>query len=421
MLKRFAVGAKNLRTNLSYTRPNFFCTKTTGNSSNDKNSKDDDSESQLNNLKFPLLLSTIALGTYFFYSRNTDSKGKNSSKELTRNKVEGRVDTLQYPANNPIEDRFAYHSFSSVDGFTAIVFDGHGGSQVAEFAHKTLHLYLDNHQKVCQENNKELNDDLVKDSINAAFTQVENEFLEMARAGYELGFGKFAGVGACCLCAVVLNNKLYVANSGDCRGIVLRKSDKQDGSNYEFVKLNANQNANSKKIQKYLREKFPNEKDIVVCKRPPNEGCYVKGRLQPARSFGDLRLKYAEFNNPNKLSSDLGFRPPIKNYSGGYIEYIPEIRVFDQQPNDTGFLLASDGLWDEMNFKTATNYLVGDANKARTGKKYCEKLMLEALEHAADESPMDLNELKNLRLGARRSYHDDITLVYVDLKNQVIS
>lgn len=82
-----------------------------------------------------------------------------------------------------------------------------------------------------------------------------------------------------------------------------------------------------------------------------------------------------------------------------------------------GFLLASDGLWDEMNFKTATNYMIAD-NKIRTPKKYVAKLMQEGLEHAADTCSLDLEGLKNLRLGARRSYHDDITLVYVDLKKQ---
>lgn len=60
-----------------------------------------------------------------------------------RNKVEDRTATLQYSANNPLEDRFAIHSFKNVEGFTAIVFDGHAGWQVAEYASKTLHLRLD--------------------------------------------------------------------------------------------------------------------------------------------------------------------------------------------------------------------------------------------------------------------------------------
>ena len=38
------------------------------------------------------------------------------------------------------------------------------------------------------------------------------------------------------------------------------------------------------------------ENDIVVCKRV-NTACYVKGKLQPTRAFGDLRLKHDEYNS----------------------------------------------------------------------------------------------------------------------------
>jgi hypothetical protein len=37
------------------------------------------------------------------------------------------LETVSYNANNPIEDRFAYARLKSIDGFTASVFDGHGG------------------------------------------------------------------------------------------------------------------------------------------------------------------------------------------------------------------------------------------------------------------------------------------------------
>lgn len=47
-----------------------------------------------------------------------------------RNKVKNRVFSIQTPANNPIEDRFAYDDLASVEGFVASVFDGHGGWQV---------------------------------------------------------------------------------------------------------------------------------------------------------------------------------------------------------------------------------------------------------------------------------------------------
>jgi pyruvate dehydrogenase phosphatase len=264
---------------------------------------------------------------------------------LESNKIEGRLGTTQYPSNNPIEDRYAYRTFEKIPGFTAIVFDGHGGWMVAEFASRVLPDYLE--QELAKVPEKLNSETYVRQAIDSAFDRVEMEYRAMASDGCKLGFGKFASVGACCLCSVVLDNKLYVANAGDCRGMLLSPNNDQgsDPANVSWQKLNAKQNADSKKVQKELRAKYPNEKDIIYCKRPPNSGCYVKGRLQPSRSFGDLRLKTPEFNNPENfpVTEQSGWRRPIKNFSGGYIDHKPEIRVFDIQPSSLGFLLASDG------------------------------------------------------------------------------
>lgn len=40
------------------------------------------------------------------------------------------VEVVQYNANDPIEDRFSYSKLKSIKGFTASVFDGHGGNLV---------------------------------------------------------------------------------------------------------------------------------------------------------------------------------------------------------------------------------------------------------------------------------------------------
>ena len=37
------------------------------------------------------------------------------------------VEVVQYRANDPIEDRYSYAKLTSINGFTASVFDGHGG------------------------------------------------------------------------------------------------------------------------------------------------------------------------------------------------------------------------------------------------------------------------------------------------------
>lgn len=44
------------------------------------------------------------------------------------------LETVSYNANNPIEDRLAYAKLKSIDGFTASVFDGHGGDLTVSLA-----------------------------------------------------------------------------------------------------------------------------------------------------------------------------------------------------------------------------------------------------------------------------------------------
>lgn len=185
-------------------------------------------------------------------------------------------------------------------------------------------------------------------AIEEAFDKLEADLLEMARGAYKLGFPQSAYVGSCALVAVVKGDKVYVANSGDCKGVIMRKKAvnyEEDIIDYEMRKITTTFNANKKAEQERLRKKFPDDKDIVICKRGDSKACYVKGNLQPTKSFGDFRLKHDEFN---KLPEDreLGYRRPVPDFKGPYIEYKPEIKVFDITSEDHYLILATDGLWD---------------------------------------------------------------------------
>ena len=70
-----------------------------------------------------------------------------------------------------------------------------------------------------------------------------------------------AKVGACAITAIVHNNKLYVANAGDCGGVLCQK----DGSSIKCVKTNQRFNAGTKKEKQRLRQQFKDD-NIVVCK-----------------------------------------------------------------------------------------------------------------------------------------------------------
>ena len=72
---------------------------------------------------------------------------------------------------------------------------------------------------------------------------MEKEFYNVALEAYKKGFASVARVGACALTAVVVNDTLYSANLGDCKGIIVNLS----GGKPTFRKINHMLNANSKK------------------------------------------------------------------------------------------------------------------------------------------------------------------------------
>jgi pyruvate dehydrogenase phosphatase len=63
----------------------------------------------------------------------------------------------------------------------------------------------------------------------------------------------------------------------------------------------------------------------------------VKGRLQPTRSFGDFYLKFKEYNFTR-----------LAVFTGPYIEATPLVTHFTLKDEHKHLILASDGLWDEL-------------------------------------------------------------------------
>lgn len=95
---------------------------------------------------------------------------------------------------------------------------------------------------------------------------------------YANGQGKEATCGSCALAIYIEDNTVYVANAGDSKARLFQKN----GSSYRAEKLNRTLNADNPKEQKRLKAEFK-DADIFTCKRPNNQVCYVKGRLQPTR------------------------------------------------------------------------------------------------------------------------------------------
>lgn len=199
-------------------------------------------------------------------------------------------------------------------------------------------MYLDEELKNAK------TDSDISAAMKKAFARVEDDWIKLAKQAYDMGYPSVAYVGSCGLVAVIKDNKLYVANAGDSKAALMRKKD--DGT-YEYIKCSTTYNANKKYEQERLKQLFPKEDDIIKCKGRDQQACYVKGNLMPTRAFGDLRLKFAEFNFHNH-PSELGFRNPIPKYTGPYITAEPTVQVVELTKQDQYLVLASDGLWDEI-------------------------------------------------------------------------
>lgn len=224
-------------------------------------------------------------------------------------------------------------------------------------------------------------------------------------------------MGSCVLCTVVHDNLLYVANLGDCKAILFRKQvtilhNKEVEISYIPIKLSITFNAGKSYEQKKLREKFK-DSDIVVDK---GVACYVKGRLQPTRSLGDFYMKYKEFNNPPMNIEERYLRRVIENFNGPYIESEPDIQVFELCEEDEFLILSTDGLWDWLGSKDVAEII----KKNKNDKSHiAEALLKEALTRAASKANLQIEQVMEMPKSVKRSIHDDISLLVVDLKNQV--
>lgn len=145
----------------------------------------------------------------------------------------------------------------------------------------------------------------------------------------------------------------------------------------------------------------------------------------PTRAFGDLRLKHDEFNFHYGMEEH-GYRRPIpkENYSGPYINHLPDIMVHDLTPEDKFLVLASDGLWDELNRKESAQIISKHLKKLNAESKdkeldhkvVCQVLMDSALENAAKKNGVSREWMGTVPPGRqKRGLIDDITVLVVNL------
>lgn len=254
------------------------------------------------------------------------------------------------------------------------VYDGHGGSQVANYCRDRLHSALEDELNTVMAS---LSDGSIKDTCQEQWKRTfTNCFL---RVDDEVA-GKYGPepvtpetVGTTAVVALVCSSHIIVANCGDSRAVLCRGK--------EAIALSVDHKPNRE--DEYERIEAAGGKVIQW------NGHRVFGVLAMSRSIGDRYLK------PSIIPD-------------------PEVMFVPRAKEDECLILASDGLWDVM-----TNEEVCEMARKRIllwHKKYAETLPFprgEGIDPAAQSAAECLSN-RALQKGSK----DNITVVVVDLKAQ---
>ncbi|XP_019161909.1 PREDICTED: probable protein phosphatase 2C 50 [Ipomoea nil] len=254
------------------------------------------------------------------------------------------------------------------------VYDGHGGSQVANYCRDRIHAALAEELEIVM---GELNDENAKHNCQEQWTRAfSNCFLKVdAEVGGQGGHEPVAPetVGTTAVVAIVCSSHIIVANCGDSRAVLCRGK--------EPMALSVDHKPNRE--DEYARIEAAGGKVIQW------NGHRVFGVLAMSRSIGDRYLK-------------------------PWIIPDPEVMFIPRTKDDDCLILASDGLWDVM-----TNEEVCDLARKRIlqwHRKYGMTLPSERGEGTDPAAQSAAEYLSNRAL--QKGSKDNITVIVVDLKAQ---
>ena len=115
--------------------------------------------------------------------------------------------------------------------------------------------------------------------IKKAFSATEKDFEKLV-TNLWLSRPQIASVGSCCLVGAITGEVLYVANLGDSRAVLGKRS--ANGRKITAERLSDDHNVAEEKVRKELRQEHPDDSQIVVL----TQGVWrLKGIIQVVRKF----------------------------------------------------------------------------------------------------------------------------------------
>ncbi|KAJ7982045.1 putative Phosphatase 2C family protein [Quillaja saponaria] len=178
------------------------------------------------------------------------------------------------------------------------VYDGHGGKKAADFVADNLHANIFKMMENCEESKGKVS------ALKNGYLKTDEEFLKQG-----------VGSGACCVTALIEGHEIVVSNLGDCRAVLCR------GGVAEAI------TRDHRVEQERERKRIEDKGGYVEFHK---EAWRVHGILSVSRSIGDAHLK-------------------------DWVLAEPDTKILKLTPDIEFLVLASDGLWDEVDIQEAVD------------------------------------------------------------------
>ncbi|KAL1806667.1 hypothetical protein ACET3Z_029735 [Daucus carota] len=243
----------------------------------------------------------------------------------------------------------------------------------------------------------------VIDSLQRALCQAENDFLNMVEQEMD-DRPDIVSVGSCVLIVLLHGKDLYTLNLGDSRALLATYSEAFMNSNkaLQAIQLTDSHTVDNEVERTQLLSNHPDDPMTIV-------GGKVKGKLKVTRAFGVGYLKKKILNE-----ALMGILRVRNLKSPPYVSTEPSLQVHEISNSDRFVILGSDGLFDFFTndevVKLVDSYILCNPS-GDPAKFLLEQLVL----RAADCAGFSTEELMSIPPGRRRKYHDDVTVIVINL------
>ncbi len=382
---------------------------------------------------------------------------KHEVRQVVSGSVFKKLEAVYLGSNSPIEDRFSVGASENLGAAIFSIIDGHRGTECSQYLQRKLNraisamihdnlgiaddlsmlMDMDKVESLGSENDQRpgneaadailnsesiskkatsLSTDSLQKILNDAFVKTETDIsnsalndVKLVLSGHSMTDEMKANIlraiqGACALTAVVREDEVAVASTGDCRIVMGHVS---DNGKWEAVALSKDQNVHNKREVQRVMEAHPGEENTAIARGR------VLGNLMPFRTFGDVDHKW----DAKYLQGILTVLPNYK--TPPYVTAEPVLSQHKFVKGDRFLILATDGLWERLSNQEAVSIVAGVMDRCRAdsagGGSRCGNAATHLLWHALGGSEANVTRLLNVDPEWSRMYRDDITIMVVFL------